>query len=300
MTLPVRQPRSARRGRSISRASSRLTRIRLGAAFVLLLSGAALYGLTTSPAFTLDPGSVEVAGLRYTDPAAARVALGLEEGAHPNLFHLPTARLEAALMTLPTVRTARVAARLPAELHVAVEERVPILQWGKAGARWLVDVEGVVLAPAPLAEESPLIDDQRSATLATGGQAEAVMAPGELIPPLDLEVARLLGAVTPGHLGSDGATLALSVVDEDGWVLTSDAGWRAVFGYYTLGSRPPTSIQEQLTCLQALLASEEQTFAEITLSLADDACGTFRPRASPSPAPAPSGRRGDATPSGRP
>ncbi len=246
---------------------------------MLLLSGAALYGLTTSPAFALDPGSVEVEGLRYTDAVAARAALGLEEGGHPNLFHLRTARLEAALMTLPTVRAASVVARLPDGLHVAVEERVPILQWGKAGARWLVDVEGVVLAPAPPDEESPLIDDQRSAALTTGGEPEAVMAPGGRIPPLDLEVARLLGAVTPGHLGSDGARLALTVVDEDGWVLTSDAGWRAVFGYYTLASRPPTSIQEQLTCLQALLASEEETVVEITLSLSDDACGTFRPRA---------------------
>lgn len=303
MTLPVRQPRSARRGRSISRASSRFTRTRLAAAFVLLLSGGALYGLTTSPTFALDPAAVEVEGLRYTDAAAARAALGLEEGVHPNLFHVPTTRLEAALLTLPAVRAASVQARLPDELHVRVEERVPIMLWRQASADWLVDVDGVVVAQAPIDADLPRVDDQRtaSAPVPTGP-----MAPGSLLAPLDLEVARVLGAVTPELLDIDGASLTLSVVDAEGWVMESDSGWRAVFGHYTPESRPPDSIAEQLTCLQALLMSEGEAVAEITLSLSDDACGTYRPRPtpspSPSPAPAASGRRGDPAPSptGRP
>ncbi len=268
----------------------------MAAAFVMLLSGGALYGLTTSPAFALDPASVEVSGLRYTDPVAARAALGLEEGTHPNIFHLPTARLEAALTTLPTVRGATVRARLPDRLHVAVEERVPIMLWSRNATRWLVDVDGLVLAPAPAHEQLPLIDDQRSVILGSEGESAAPMDPGARLAALDLEVARQLGAVTPAHLGSSVETLAISLVDEEGWVMTAPGHWRAVFGYYTLGSRPPASIREQLTCLAALLASEEGTVVEVTLSLSDDACGTFRPRSSPSATPGPSGRRRDATP----
>lgn len=319
MTLPIRQPRSPRRRLSVDRAAARLTRIRLVAALVLLLSGGALYGLTTSPVFALDPGSVVIEGLRYTDTVAARAALGLQQGTHPNLFHVPTARLEAALVRLPTVRAASVRTRLPDELRVAVEERVPILRWRQAGGEWLVDVDGAVLAPAPPDEDVPLIDDRRdtsvspaapdppepaaSAMLASPSPSSTVgapatdLAPGASIAPLDLEVARVLGAVTPAHLGRAASTLALSVSDEDGWVMESGSGWRAVFGHYAPESRPPGSIQGQITCLRALLLSETAV-ADITLSLSDDGCGTFRSRSSPTPAP--SGRRGEASPSERP
>ena len=327
MTLPVRQPRSARRRRYGDRASSRLTRIRLLAALVLLASGGALYGLTTSPVFALDPGSVRIDGLRYTDPVAAQAALELQPGTHPNLFHVPTARLEAALMTVPTVRAASVRTRLPDELLVLVEERVPILRWRQTGGEWLIDVDGAVLAQAPADEDLPLVDDQRStaaaasaapaasalpvASVAAGPSAVPVpssgsstlggpateLVPGARIASLDLEVARVLGAVTPAHLAEAGSTLALSVTDADGWVIESDSGWRAVFGHYAPESRPPSSIQGQLTCLRALLLSEK-TVADVTLSLSDDGCGTFRSR--PSAQPAPSGRRGQASPTARP
>lgn len=280
-------------------ASSTLTRTRLAAAFVLLLSGGALYGLTTSPVFALDPGSVAVGGLRYTDPAAARAALGLDDGRHGNLFHLHTARLEAALMSLPTVRSARVQARLPDQLQVSVEERVPILVWRHAGAAWLVDVEGVILAPAPLGEDLPTVDDQRSTGLSAPSGAALMSgdqsASGARVAPLDLEVARVLGAVTPAHLRSAASELSLSVSDAEGWVMESDRGWRAVFGHYVPQSRPPASIAEQLTCLHALLVSQPEAVAEVTLSPSDDACGTYRPRPSPTAAPDRSLRRGDAT-----
>lgn len=289
------------------------------AALVLLASGGALYGLTTSPVFALDPGSIEIEGLRYTDPVVARAALELQQGTHPNLFHVPTARLEAALMTVPTVRAASVRTRLPDELLVSVQERVPILRWRQTGGEWLVDVDGAVLAQAPAGEELPLVDDRRGTAVSAapaapaGPRASVVpvpasapatlrvtateLAPGALISSLDLEVARVLGAVTPAHLAEAGSTLALSVTDADGWVMESDSGWRAVFGHYAPESRPPGSIQGQLTCLRALLLSEKAV-ADVTLSLSDDGCGTFRSR--PSAQPAPSGRSGPASPSARP
>lgn len=263
---------------------------------MLLLASGAFYGLTTSPTFALDPTSVEVEGLRYTDPVAARQALGLEEGEHPNLFHLRTARLEAALLTLPTVRAATVQARLPAELHVAVEERVPILVWRRVGAQWLVDVEGAILAPAPAGHGLPSVDDQRAAV--ASGASDATWLAGGRVLPLDLEVARVLGAVTADDLGPTGSSLDLTVDDSEGWVLTSDDGWRAVFGHYAPASRPPASIQEQLTCLSALLHSADGDVAEVTLSLSDDACGTFLPRATPTVTP--TGRRDGATPTESP
>lgn len=296
MTLPVRPSRKARR--RPGRDSARLTRTRLVAAFVLLLSGGALYGLTTSPVFALDPAAVAVEGLRYTDPEAAHAALGLKDDQHTNLFHLRTGGLEAALMTLPTVRSASVQVRLPDELHVSVEEREPILLWRHAGRAWLVDVDGVILAAAPAEEELPAIADQRSgAPLAPRGEmvGGAQMAPGATVAPLDLAVARVLAAVTPAHLGSSASMLALSVGDAEGWVVESDRGWRAIFGHYAPETRPPDSIQGQLTCLHALLLSESEAVAEVTLSLSDDACGTYRPRPSPPPAPDRSGRRGGAT-----
>lgn len=289
MALPVRLPRSRRRGRSIYRASAGISRTRLVAALALMVTGGSLYWLTTAEAFALDPSSIKLDGLRYTDAAVARAALGLEEDARPNLFRLRTSHLESALLALPPVRDARVEVELPDRLHVSVEERVPILVWAHGGTALLADVEGRLFAPAGADVGLPSIYDARTST--------AVPQVGDRLDDLDLQAARLLGAVRPADLGSSAASLSLSIQDDEGWVMEAPIGWRAVFGHYTVSLRPPTSIEMQVACLRGLLATGEGAVEQVTLSLSDDRCGTFVPHATPSP---PSSERSGAPPSRRP
>jgi POTRA domain-containing FtsQ-type protein len=285
VTLPVRVIgfRRARR-RSVSRASTVFTRARLVAAGMLLVTTAALHQLTTSPVFALDPTTVTIAGLRYTDADAARDSLGLGGDQRLNLFRLRTSDLERSLSSLPTISRAEVRVVLPDAMYVSVVEREPILGWRSGDRVLLVDVSGTVLAIASTADIAmPVIEDRR----ANAPQLEV----GSTLAALDLEVARLLGAVGPEQVGSTAPSVSLVVEEADGWVLEVADGWRAVFGHYTVAARPPsTTIPEQVACLRGLLADRESRIESVTLALSTDACGTFRERGEPTASPRPSGR----------
>lgn len=278
MRLPVRPgPRKSRR-RAVTRASAVISRVRLAAAFVMLVTAGGFHSLATSPVFALDPATIRIHGLEHTDPVAAQVAMGVAHG--PNLFRLRTTDLVGSLRELPTVRDAHVGVRLPSALEVVVQERAAIMIWSRAEAGMLADVDGMLFAPAGSGEGVvPVIHDRRSEGVA--------LTVGTSLPPLDLEVARLLGAVGPVQLASASTSLTLSVEDRDGWVLASPIGWRAVFGHYTVALRPPSQLDDQVACLAALLASGEAAVASVTLAVSASGCGTFReaPQASPSDGP---------------
>jgi hypothetical protein len=278
MTLPVLPAARRRRGRSVQRASPLVSRVRLAASFVLLLTAAGLHSLTTSPVFALDPGAVSVDGLRYTDPDTARAVLALPDGG--NVFRLRTTDIERSLRELPAVRGAQVRVLLPDTVSVAVEERTPILAWRQGDTALLADVEGRLFAVATAGDPLPTIDDGR-----TDGPRLAI---GGSLAPLDLEVARLLGAVRPSDLASEAATLTVSIQDLDGWVMQAPTGWRAVFGHYTVESTPPSDIEAQVACLRALLAGREGAVDSVTLALSSDACGTYRERTQPTATVGPS------------
>lgn len=245
---------------------------------MLLVTAAGLYGLTTHEAFASDPQTVTVEGLHYTDQSMALGVLGLADAGSSNLFRLRTAEMAAALRALPAIRDASVAAELPDRIRVVVRERVPMLAWRRAAGARLIDVEGVDLAAATGIEALPVIDDLRIEV--TPAQ------PGSRLAPSDLEVARLLGAVVPADVGSAAVSLGLSVDDEEGWVMETAEGWRAVFGHYTPTLRPASSIPAQLACLAGILAADgEAGVRSVTLSLSDDGCGTFLPAPTKSPAP---------------
>ena len=79
----------------------------------------------------------------------------------------------------------------------------------------------------------------------------------------DLAVMRLLLALTPELLGIEAQELTLEVDTDDGYVLKSDRGWRALFGHYTPTVQPPDIIPAQVQCLQWLLASQERKLEQV-------------------------------------
>lgn len=286
MPLPVRYPVVAPRSRGIARASAGLSALRLAAAGALLLSSGSLYVLSTAREFLIDPTAVQMRGLNHTTEQQVREVVGLGEEARPNLFRVRTEAMEAALREVPAVVDAEVRAWLPDRLSIEIRERTPILVLQRAGVRYLVDAEGVIFAGAdrpsgddPETDEPsaasglPLVNDDRV------GLPSPVL--GERLAKEDLEVARILGAVSPELLGSSAPRITLRIDDLEGYVLAAgDTGWRAVFGHYTPHLRSTALIEGQVQCLRAVLASGESRIETVYLSPSEDRCGTFRTVAS--------------------
>jgi len=279
VTLPIRRasagPGASRRGPARA-SSARRSADRAGALLLLLLTVGALGGLCLSQAFELGPAGVELVGARYVDTATVTAALGLDGAARPNLVTLRTGDLETALRQLPDVDPARpdavtVRVALPDRLVVTLHEREPLLVWQTTGGRYLVDVNGVLFAPAgsePQVPALPVVEDDRvgSAALGVGDKLESS----------DIEAVRRLAALSPSFLGSAANQLTVRVSDDEGFALdAAPQGWHAVFGFYTPTIRPPTLIDGQAQCLATLIAAGEARLATIYLAPGADRCGTF-------------------------
>jgi cell division septal protein FtsQ len=264
-----------RRSSRVRRASAGLSRVRAGAALGMLLSTAAMYGAAASPAFGLGP--VIVHGAQFTDAAAISARLGVVPGT--NLFALSTEPLTARVRELPTVAAADVTIKLPDTLDVAIHERDPILVWAIGERRFLVDRDGVLFAELsatgrPDAASLPALTDARaaSATFAVGGRLD----------PLDLDAATRLGSIKPADVGSAAQHLAVSITDENGFVVSATpGGWSAVFGFYTPSLRRPDLIAGQVRLLHTLLDGREPAVDRVIL--ASDTSGTYIPRPSATP-----------------
>jgi hypothetical protein len=98
--------------------------------------------------------------------------------------------------------------------------------------------------------------------------------------------------VTPEVIDSGAASLALTVHDDDGFVISAEPqGWSAVFGNYTPNLRPVDLIPRQLQCLTSLVAQSESDLRTVYLSPLDDSCGTYLPVATPRITPTPTRAR---------
>jgi cell division septal protein FtsQ len=274
---PIRRPRRSPGWRGL------ITLARVIGLAVMVASAGSIGWLVTDRRFALDDASVAISGLRYTDAAAVRAAIGLPEGSSPNVFLLHTSDMRRALATLPAVASARVEAILPDRLEVAVTERTPVVAVHTAAGEYLVDSTGAILYELGGGQSAgaglPLVDDERRSS-------PADMAVGGTLDQVDLAAILQLAAVTPATVGSVATSLALSIDDTDGYVLTAEpGGWRAVFGQYTANLRSPDLIARQVQCLRSLLASGESDIVTVYLSPLEDRCGTYVPRATPSPTP---------------
>jgi hypothetical protein len=276
--VTVRRPAGhARRAHRIRRASAGLSPIRAGAALAVILSLAALYGVTASPVFSVD--DIRVEGGRLTPDAEVRSRLGIASGA--NLFTVATEPLEASLADLPAIRSAEVSVALPNALVVRLTEREPILVWLVGRRRLLVDVDGRAFAEqgadaVPATAELPVVTDRRLTARA--------LVVGSSLDPVELDAARRLAGLVPADVGSAARTLAVAVTDENGFTLrTGDSRWTAVFGFYTPTRRTTELIPGQVRLLRSLLAGREQTVERVVL--ASDTEGTLTVRETPRPSP---------------
>ncbi len=253
-----------------------------GAALMGATLGAGLW-LLTSDRFDLGPDQPSVSGVHYTNAAAVNAAIGIGNGSHTSVFIVDTQSIERALLALPSVASADVEVGLPAQLTISIRERAPVMVIDRPDGAYLLDETGVVLQRLVAGQapptELPAVDDERQAWAPE-------LTVGQRIDDVDLSAMLQLAALGPAEVGSSAAALTVSADDTDGYVVRPVSGdWRAVFGEYTANLRPPGVIALQVQCLRSLLAADELEVATIYLSPLDDRCGTFVPRATPSPVP---------------
>ncbi|HEX7399244.1 MAG TPA: FtsQ-type POTRA domain-containing protein [Candidatus Limnocylindrales bacterium] len=283
--LPVRPSGGARRRPSQRRASSRLSPRRALAALVMVVAGAATWGVAASPAFAIR--TTDVSGMVVTTAADVNAVLALGSPA-PNAFMLATDGLRSSLEAIPSIAGADVSVTLPGTLQVRIVERTPILAWHTGASLLLVDRDGRVIADAGSADASPAaraiaaglptVDDRR-APAAQGGavvsEVQPLLAVGGRLGPIELDVATRLLSLRPADIGSGTGALGVRLDDEDGWTLhpAVDRPWTAVFGFYSATLRPADLVPEQARLLRSLLAGREAQLLRIVL--ADGTHGTY-------------------------
>jgi hypothetical protein len=277
VSLPIRRRTAGKRSRRVRRTSPLISRTRLLAAIGVALVTVAFYLFSVESVFAVDPLNVTIVGATYADRDAIRQDLQLPSGggdtlADRNVFRLTTAEMERRIESLPSVLSANVETSLPNRLIVRIHERQPILLWQTSQQAWLVDLGGFVIAPA-VPQQQPdsaallVIHDQRT-------QPET-LAPGTRLAPLDIEVARLLGGLTPGEVGSSATAFTVSLDDQNGWTVAAVGGWQAIFGHFTSELHTTDDIPLQVQCLASLLTDREQSIATVVLAVATDRCGTY-------------------------
>lgn len=251
-----------------------LTPSRAAAILGLLASVGSLYGLATTPAFVL--ARTELPELRWTAADAVVRAVATPDGT--NLFRIRTGPIADRLEALPAVASARVSVSLPDTLVVEIREREAIMAWGVGESRFLVDREGVVFAQVDAGSSAmsdiPTIEDSRPGS--------ATLAVGSVIDPLDLDVARRLGSLTPDDIGSSATSLVTTVNETTGFVLgTVPRSWVAIFGLYTPTLRTPSMIPGQVRLLRSLLADREARVDKVILADQDSGTYVLKPSTAP-------------------
>lgn len=259
------------RGNRIRRATAILTPVRAGAAFVMVVTTLAIYGVGASTAFTYRRLDFDAGPAAYTTREVVVQSLGLDQLA-PNLFLMKTDRYAARLLDLPAVTGAEVTVSLPDVIRIRVVEREPVVVWNIAGHRFLVDRTGMLFAPSGTGgagEGLPIVNDKRSAS--------AAFDIGAHVDPVDLDASTRLAGVTAVDIGSVASELRVSIEDGDGYVVRPvGVPWVAYFGIYTPSLRKPDMIPGQVRLLKSFLAGRELTVKRVTL--ADERNGTYLER----------------------
>ncbi len=93
----------------------------------------------------LKVDEIQIDGLKRMDRATVYEQVLDQDSRAMPLVNLADVR--ARLLRFPWVKDARVSRRLPATLHIAIEERIPAAVWQNHGQLMLIDPTGVPLEP---------------------------------------------------------------------------------------------------------------------------------------------------------
>ena len=262
-------------------------------AVLVLVIGATLAPPALASAGTFTITSLRLVGLQLLDEGAVRAASGVVLG--DGLLTSDPRGIEQVLSEIPFIGSARVRIGLPGEIRAEIREEVPLLRWSSGGVTYLMSGSGELLGSttSPLlssagraaVEQLPLMQDLRSGP---------PLLPGDVVTPLDVDIATRLASLTLADLGSSATRLTLVADPQYGFVLQGEGegiAWNAVFGIYSATIRPPEMLPGQVRLLRSLLAGRERRIGWVIL--ADGQAGTFtepgvRPPAQPGASAEPS------------
>jgi cell division septal protein FtsQ len=185
------------------RRAWRATRVRLLGAIVLMALLALLGYLFFSYNFYVYEATI--VGNRYLRYDTVYAASGVDT---LNVFWISPRRAEAAIEALPGIREASVHVRLPAKVHIRVQEREPLLIWRtSAGDLWL-DSDAVAL---------PYGVDPDGATFVVDSSGQAYQ-PNDRVNPAVVTSIQTLQATFPDvHIYYYQAHEGLSFHSPEGW-----------------------------------------------------------------------------------
>jgi hypothetical protein len=167
------------------------------------------------------------------------------------------------LGTLPGVQTANVDIGLFGDVRISLVEGDAVARWRTDAAQLLVAEDGTVVGVLSLDATAgaalaalPAVEDQR--------EASHDLSVGDQIPEHEVNAALLVSALTPAQLGSDVATLGVSIDETFGFVVSApQAGWEAAFGFYGVDPDDTPDVmqarlQSQASGVRTLFASHPE------------------------------------------
>ncbi|CAA9307184.1 MAG: hypothetical protein AVDCRST_MAG77-6167 [uncultured Chloroflexi bacterium] len=137
-----------------------------------------------------------------------------------NIFLVSSQLVAQEVVSIPSVRWARVVPRFPNVVEIEIVERTPIATWQAANGAFLVDDQGYVMAELPPGERPAAallpVRDTSGFELRVGDQVSqrALLAARELVKAMPAAGVRARDV----ELGPTGL------------VFTTEAGWRVIFG----------------------------------------------------------------------
>ncbi len=154
----------------------RLLRTILRQGLVLVLLGAAIYGLVEFfqlPALAVTSNAAQIGGAHRLTPRAIYDASGVEGR---NIFLIRQSEVEASLRELPGIASADVHLRLPNQILIDVKELRPLVAW-QAGAEtvWLA-ADGAVVPQAGAAPPLTLVDATNTSLTGSDAWRHKVLA----------------------------------------------------------------------------------------------------------------------------
>lgn len=185
----------------------------IGIMVALLLLGGSAGALFLSP--WLKIARVSVAG---AEKLGATAVVEAAELVGKNILFVDVGAVERSLKgRLPMIGEVTLSRIFPDAVSLTVKERQPWANWQVGNKKWVIDEEGLVVAPSPR-PELPTIRDMDNVAVQAGGQVDAT--------PLPL-VKRLLEAL-PQEAGLKAASF--EYLRNGGLVVITDKGLRARFG----------------------------------------------------------------------
>jgi cell division protein FtsQ len=150
--------------------------------FLLAALGWSGYTLFTTPSFFVY--GAEIDGNAALSDREIYLAGQIDQ---QSIFWINPAQVEARLVALPNIKSARVTLTLPDQVVIEVHERLPEILWQTGDETWWIDREGTVVPPRSEVEEMlKIIDDdmrpleagyQINANIIRGAQALRLLAP---------------------------------------------------------------------------------------------------------------------------